>query len=72
MCYNFFLPSLFAVCCTAEVSGENTEIMEISLLHDESDAGTTSLLPLPLLSYSPRSMVINLYFPFRRFLRTAA
>jgi len=45
------------VCCTAEVSGENTEIMEISLLHDESDAGTTSLLPLPLLSYSPRSMV---------------
>ncbi|KAL6615629.1 hypothetical protein ACP70R_037899 [Stipagrostis hirtigluma subsp. patula] len=45
------------VCCTAEVSGENTDIMEISLLHDESDAATTSLLPLPLLSCGPRSMV---------------
>ncbi|CAL4962508.1 unnamed protein product [Urochloa decumbens] len=45
------------VCCTAEVSGENTEIMEVSLLQDESDAGATSLLPLPLLSCSPRSMV---------------
>ncbi|CAO2165641.1 unnamed protein product [Urochloa humidicola] len=45
------------VCCTAEVSGENTEIMEVSLLQDESDTGTTSLLPLPLLSCSPRSMV---------------
>ncbi|RCV26314.1 hypothetical protein SEVIR_5G242900v4 [Setaria viridis] len=44
------------VCCTAEVSGENTEIMEISLLQDESDAATTSLLPLPLLSCGPRSM----------------
>ncbi|ONM40032.1 CTD-phosphatase-like protein [Zea mays] len=30
--------------------------MEITLLHDESDAGSTSLLP-PLLSYGPRSMV---------------
>jgi hypothetical protein len=67
----FFLPSLFAVCCTAGVSGENAEIMEISLLHDESDAGSTSLLP-PLLSYGPRSMVINLYFPFRKFLGTPA
>ncbi|AQK96836.1 uncharacterized protein [Zea mays] len=45
------------VCCIAELSGENTEIMEISLLHNESDAGSTSLLPLPLLSYGPRSMV---------------
>ncbi|XP_066306633.1 uncharacterized protein [Miscanthus floridulus] len=45
------------VCCTAKVSGENAEIMEISLLHDESDAGTTSLLALPLLSYGSRSMV---------------
>ncbi|RCV26315.1 hypothetical protein SEVIR_5G242900v4 [Setaria viridis] len=30
--------------------------MEISLLQDESDAATTSLLPLPLLSCGPRSM----------------
>ncbi|PAN29573.1 hypothetical protein PAHAL_5G235200 [Panicum hallii] len=45
------------VCCTAEVSRENAEIMEIGLLQDESDAATTSLLPLPLLSCGPRSMV---------------
>ncbi|XP_062215924.1 uncharacterized protein LOC133916312 isoform X2 [Phragmites australis] len=45
------------VCCTTEVSGENAEIMEISLLQDESDAAATSLLPLPLLSCGPRSMV---------------
>ncbi|KAF8675951.1 hypothetical protein HU200_047451 [Digitaria exilis] len=45
------------VCFTAEVSGENTEIMEISLLQDEPDAAATSLLPLPLLSCGPRSMV---------------
>ncbi|KAJ1284428.1 hypothetical protein BS78_03G203400 [Paspalum vaginatum] len=31
--------------------------MEISLLQDDSDAGTTSLLPRPLLSCGPRSMV---------------
>ncbi|KAJ1284427.1 hypothetical protein BS78_03G203400 [Paspalum vaginatum] len=45
------------VCCTAEVSTEKNEIMEISLLQDDSDAGTTSLLPRPLLSCGPRSMV---------------
>jgi len=52
------------VCCTAELSGKNTEIMEIGLLQDESDAATTSLLPLPLLSCGPRSMVTSFYFPF--------
>ncbi|KAK3164843.1 hypothetical protein QOZ80_1AG0025530 [Eleusine coracana subsp. coracana] len=31
--------------------------MEFSLLQDESDSAATSLLPLPLLSYGPRSMV---------------
>ncbi|TVU35821.1 hypothetical protein EJB05_17727 [Eragrostis curvula] len=45
------------VCCTAAVSGENAEIMEISLLQDESDAASTSFGPLPLLSCGPRSMV---------------
>ncbi|WVZ69586.1 hypothetical protein U9M48_018353 [Paspalum notatum var. saurae] len=48
---------LLSMCCTAEVSAEKTEIMEISLLEDDSNAGTTSLLPLPLLSCGPRSMV---------------
>jgi len=55
MHYN--ISPLFTVCCTAELSGKNTEIMEIGLLQDESDAATTSLLPLPLLSCGPRSMV---------------
>ncbi|KAL6842599.1 hypothetical protein ACP4OV_027443 [Aristida adscensionis] len=55
--FEFQLSSRVEVCYTADVSGEHAEIMEISLLQDESDAATTSLLPLPLLSCGPRSMV---------------
>jgi hypothetical protein len=49
------------------VSGENAEIMEFNLLPHESDAAATSLLPLPLLSCGPRSMVVYLCFRFIKF-----
>lgn len=45
------------VCSTAEVSGGNIGVAEVSLLEDESDTAVTDLLPVSYLSCGPRSMV---------------
>ncbi|KAF0906798.1 hypothetical protein E2562_012583, partial [Oryza meyeriana var. granulata] len=45
------------VCSTAEVSGGNFGITEVSFLQDEYHAATTGVLPPSLLSCGPRSML---------------
>ncbi|KAL5221726.1 hypothetical protein ABZP36_026439 [Zizania latifolia] len=45
------------VCSTPKVSGGNFGIAEVSLLQDESDTATSSVLPLSLLSCGPGSML---------------
>ena len=52
----------FAVGSTAEVSGSDIGIAEVSLVQGESNTTATDLLPLSFLSCGSRSMVINLLF----------